>query len=314
MFLKRFHIVLVLLATVVSCSKEATLPPIDETKDLDGKLINDSSLQFPEAYLLSAANPNPSGADLLKPVLILVHGFSASTFEWAEFKEWLKPRTDVLSSVVLLGGHGRDYEDFRKATWSDWQAPIVEEYNKLLVLGYRHIAIVASSTGGPLVLNMIRRQLVQASAIKQVLLIDPMLIPGNKQLALIPGLKGFLPYAETTIEKGEGGYWYKYRPAEALQQLEKLSRQERNALEKGYSLPTGVRLKVYKSIHDNAVDPVSAVQLFKGLKHSDGSAIEVSMEASNLHVFTRLRGRNTYSEADRVLQQLTFQNLYERAK
>jgi carboxylesterase len=290
------------------------LPPIDDAKDLDGKLINDSSIAFPEAYLLSAAKPNPSAADLLKPVVIAVHGFSASTFEWTEFKEWAATKNDILTSLVLLGGHGRDYADFKKATWSDWQQPIIDEYNKLVNLGYQHIHFAASSTGCPLVLNMIRRKLADTRPLRKVMLVDPIIIPGNKQLALIPGLKGMITYTETTIEKGEGGYWYKYRPAEALQELEKIARQERIALEKGYTLPEGIRLKVYKSLQDNAVDPLSAVQLFKGLMHHDGTAIDVSMENSSLHVFTRLRGRDAYTAAYAQLQLKTFNDIYERVK
>lgn len=306
--------VLIMAGFLGSCSKDSKLPPIDETKDLDGKLINDSALKNPGAFLLSAYNVNPSPEDLLKPVIIFVHGFSASTFEWWEMKEWIAGKGDVFTSLVLLGGHGRDYEDFKTATWSDWQWPVIEEYNKLRSKGYTNIHIAASSTGGPLVLNMIRRRLIETGPLHQIFLIDPIIFPGNKQLSLIPGLKSLVPYAETTMEQGEGGFWYKYRPAEALIQLEKITREERKALEKGYTLPEGIRLKVYKSLHDNAVDPVSAAQLFKGLQHSDGSAIDIEMEESSLHVFTRLRGRNSYTAQDSLLQVKTFEDMYNRSK
>lgn len=299
---------------IASCSKDSKLPPIDESKDLDGQLINDSSLRNPAAFLLSAAIPSPSQADLDKPVIIAVHGFSASTFEWTEFRDWVSTKGDVLTSLVLLGGHGRDYNDFKAATWENWQTPIIDEYNKLVNLGYRNISFAAASTGCPLILNMIRRQLVNSVNIKNLMLIDPIILPGNKQLSLVSGLKRLIPYVETTIEKGESGYWYKYRPAEALQQLEKLTRTERKALEKGYTLPAGMKIKVYKSLKDNAVDPISAVQIFKGIKLHDGSEAEIAMEESNLHVFIRLKGRNTVSSEDISLQFKTFEDIYNRCK
>lgn len=299
---------------IISCSKDSKLPPIDHAKDLDGQIINDSSISNPAAFLLSAAIPSPTQADLDKPVIIAVHGFSASTFEWTEFQEWVSVKGDVLTSLVLLGGHGRDSNDFKSATWENWQTPIIDEYNKLVNLGYKNISFAAASTGCPLILNMIRRQLINSGNIKNLMLIDPIILPGNKQLSLVAGLKSLIPYVETTMEKGESGYWYKYRPAEALQQLEKLTRDERKALEKGYTLPAGIKLKVYKSLKDNAVDPISAVQIFKGIKLHDGSDPEITMEESNLHVFTRLKGRNTISAEDISLQVKTFEDIYNRSK
>ena len=64
---------------------------------------------------------------------------------------------DFYTSQVLLGAHGRDYADFKNGTWEQWQFPIVEEYNKLSALGYENINIAASSTGCPLVLDMLQK-------------------------------------------------------------------------------------------------------------------------------------------------------------
>ncbi|MBL7811461.1 MAG: esterase [Bacteroidetes bacterium] len=306
-------VTLFLCLSLGSCGKADKMPPIDNNKDLDGKLVNDSSLSFPQNYLLSAAVPVPSAGDLAKPAVILVHGFSATTFEWLEFRDWVKTKGDVHTSLVLLGGHGRDYADFKKATWQDWQQPIIDEYQKLQNFGYK-IHIVASSTGCPLVLNMLRENKVNPALLNQLILIDPIIIPANKQLSLIPALGAALPYTETEMEKGEDGFWYKYRPAEALQQLEKLARRERKALETGYTLNEGISVKVYKSIKDAAVDPLSAVQLRKGLRHAKGSEIEVEMVESNLHVFTRLRGRNSFTSEDSATQVRVFQEIYNRVK
>ena len=48
-------------------------------------------------------------------------------------------------SVVLMGGHGRDYQTFRSATWKDWQQPVIDEYNKLKSLGYKKINLAVNN-------------------------------------------------------------------------------------------------------------------------------------------------------------------------
>jgi carboxylesterase len=209
-----------------------------------------------------------------------------------------------------LGGHGRDYDDFKSATWEDWQQPIIDEYNKLKNLGYQNINFAASSTGCPLVLNMIRTEKINTDKLKHVFFIDPLVVPANKQLSLIPVIGVFIGYTTTTMEQGENGFWYKYEPQHALHQLEKFAKQEIKQIENGITLPSGVILKVYKSLKDGSVDPISAVQLQKGVKAYDGSPITVIMVESNLHVFTRLHGRNTISAADKDLQLKTFDEIH----
>ena len=94
-------------------------------------------------------------AEAQKPVIIASHGYSASTFEWNEFKTWSAGRTDYYISQVLLAGHGTTYADFKKSTWHDWQSSIADEYNKLVKAGYKNINFAASSTSCTLLLDMI---------------------------------------------------------------------------------------------------------------------------------------------------------------
>lgn len=288
-----------------SCKKEAALPPIDDNIDLDGKIIFDPSLSKPADYLISKGNKNPDSLELIKPVVIAVHGFSASTFEWTEFRDWAKTNNYFNVSLVLLGGHGRDYESFRKSTWKDWQQPIIDEYNALRSMGYKKISIIASSTGCPLVLDMISSGKIASDVLKHIFFIDPIIVPSNKTLSLVPVLGSFISYSPSDMEAGENGYWYKYRPQEALKQLEKLIEKERKDLEKGISFPEGIMLTVYKSEKDASADPVSAAIIHKGMK----SAVEIVMVNSDLHVFTRLDGRNNFSSDDFALQLKTFEQI-----
>ena len=298
-----------ILITTVGCSKEGAMPPINETLDLDGRIINDSSLLYPKLYLLSAAIENPTPADLKKPVIILAHGFSATTFEWQEFKEYSQITKDFYTSQVLLGAHGRDYVDFKNGTWEQWQSPIVEEFNKLSALGYENINIAASSTGCPLVLDMLQKNKIDLAKLRKVYFVDPVVVPSNKTLSLIPAIGPALDYVETTMEKGENGYWYKYRPYQALEQLNEVTQLVRKELEEGIVLPKNIQLVVYKSLKDGTADPVSAALLKRGIHSIDGGNIDVVMVNSQLHVFTRLRGRNEFSNDDVKNQQFVFNQI-----
>ncbi|RZS97704.1 hypothetical protein [Cecembia calidifontis] len=130
--ISRFLVVLSFLLIHGSCD---TTPEITDAM-LDGKLIFDPSLDRPEDFLLSLSKPNPTPAEASKPVFILMHGYSASTFEWEEFRTWSANTPDYFLSFVLLGGHGRTYEDFKRATWRDWQNSIRQEYERLVAAGY----------------------------------------------------------------------------------------------------------------------------------------------------------------------------------
>lgn len=293
-------LVFVLLA---SCAKS---PDINNETMLDGDQIFDMSLINPEDFLISARYPNPSEVLKNTPVVIAAHGFSASTFEWQEFSEFAETKGTFLVSQVLLGGHGRSHEEFKNATWKDWQSSIIDEYNKLSQLGYKNIYLIGSSTGCPLIINMVKTNALTRAKPKGIYLIDPIVISSNKTLTLVNALGPVLGYTTTNLDSGEEGHWYVYRPYQALIQLMELIDLVRKDLQHGITLPEGTKMKTYKSIVDDAADPVSAVLIYQGMKRSDGSKTAVEMVDSKLHVFTRLRGRESVTQADRDLQQHVF--------
>ncbi len=307
--MKHLFYIFLLASLITSCKKGGKIPPIDNAKDLDGTLINDSSLVYPERFLLSVAKPNPTSEELNKSVLIAVHGFSATTFEWIEMRDFAAVNDSFLTSLVLLGGHGRDYADFKTAQWENWQEPIIDEYNKLRALGYTKINIIASSTGCPLVIEAINSSKIDADVLKQVFLIDPILVPSNKMMTTVKVAGPFLSYSTSEMDAGEDGFWYKYRPYQAIDQLNTLIKKVRKKVEKGISLPSNVHLTVYKSNQDESADPVSASILYKGIRNSDASRINVFILESNLHVFTRLKGRNSITATDTDLQIKVFKEI-----
>ncbi len=290
-----------------ACKKSEKLPPIDNAIDLDGTTINDSSLTHPEKFLLSVANPSPTIQDKSTPVFIAVHGFTATTFEWLEFKNFVKNNGNALISVVLLGGHGRDYSDFKKATWEDWQAPIITEYIALRALGYTNISLIGSSTGCPLLLEAISANKLNTDVLKKVFFIDPIIVPSTKILTLISAVGPALGYSESSMEQGENGFWYRFRPYQALEQLNTITQLMRKKLEDGITLPDNVSLTVYKTKKDDAADPISAALLYNGITNKEN--LKVTIINSELHVFTRLQGRDTITANDIELQNKVFNEI-----
>jgi carboxylesterase len=71
-------------------------------------------------------NTNNSTADLSKPIILAIHGYSATTFEWDEFRDY-SVNANYRISQVLLGGHGRDYQTFKASNWQGWRSSITEE-------------------------------------------------------------------------------------------------------------------------------------------------------------------------------------------
>jgi carboxylesterase len=303
-----FKFILICSLLLASC---ASNPEIDNATMLDGDQIFDASLYNPSQYLVSLAIDNPSTIEKNMPVIIAVHGYSAATFEWDEFRTYSNANADILISQVLLGGHGRTYEEFKKSTWRDWQEPIMAEYNALVAKGYTNINFAGSSTACPLVLDLIQKGAITDNGMKNIFLIDPIVIPADKLLTLIGFVGPMLGYLESTNTAIEENYYYHFRPQETLNELMDLIDKVRKNLQNGYRLPSGTQMKVYKSIKDATADAVSAVLIYKGLKKQNGTNIEVEMIDSDLHVFTRLDGRDNVTQKDRDTQKQVFDDMLQ---
>ncbi len=309
MITRYFYIILTIIL-FIGCNPT---PEIDNATMLDGDQIFDASLDNPADYLISASIPNPTDTEKNKPVIICAHGYSASTFEWDEFREIAESKQTFYVSQVLLGGHGRDYTAFKVATWENWQQSIKDEYKKLSDKGFRNIYLAGSSTGAPLIVNMVSSgyfdNLIKP---KGIYLIDPIVVSSNKTLTMVGLLGPILGYTTSVLESGEAGKWYVYRPQESLKQLMELIDLTRKNLQTGIVLSIGTELKIYKSKIDATADPVSAVLLYKGLKTADGENVDIEMVNSDIHVFTRLRGRNTTTAKDTLNQQAAFADMEMR--
>jgi len=299
---------------------ELNQPSIDPQTQLDGPLIYDTT-----SHTLSDSLPAPTPDQLNMPVIICVHGFTATTYEWEEWSNYIQeqnqsnPNSPILVSRVLLGGHGRDYNDFKKSTWGGWQAPVVEEYEKLKNLGYKNISFAGSSTGGALLLELLGKNYFTSknnSALsnlfpKNFILIDPIVYPSAEILSLIDLVGWLVRNSESSGTLEESKHWYTNRPAEALQELLKVITRVRLQLEEGYKLPPGSYMRVYKARTDKSASPLSALSIKKGLRDAQGKEVDIRMIATSKHVFTRLAGRSSINSSDTALQKKTFQEMYK---
>lgn len=284
----------------------------NSTPDITASMLDSGNFSYAvtdslEKHLVSEYMSNPTEIQKNTPVIIAAHGYTATTFEWDELRNYADKKGSFFVSQVLLGGHGRSYSDFKKATWEDWQSSIKEEYHKLDSIGFKNIYLAGSSTGAPLIINMVKSGFFnQFTAPRGIFLVDPIIVSSNKTLTLVGLLGPVLGYLTVDLESGEQGHWYVYRPQETLKQLQELIDYTRIDLEKGIKLPKDTYMKVYKSKEDAVADPVSALMIYKGMKTYNGGSIDAEMVDSKLHVFTRLRGRSDVTTADTELQQRVF--------
>ena len=303
-------IILLISLCILSCNRSPSIT--DE--DLDGNVLFDLSLYQPEKYLVSAYKPNPSDQEKQIPVLIAAHGYSASTFEWDELRKYADSvKSGIFISQVLLGGHGRTYEDFKNSTWRDWQASILLEYKKLVQAGYTNISFIGSSTGCPLILNLLYENYLSQIPPNQILLIDPIIIPSNKILSLAGIVGPMIGYTSVDFDSElERKHWYHYRPQETLQELLDIITVVRKELESGIALPPLTDLSIYKSKYDEVADRVSGILIYNGIESNSMNSKEIYMVNSHIHVMTRLQGRNNITDNDISIQKMIFNQIIEK--
>jgi carboxylesterase len=306
---KFYVIILALLPFVFSQCKDPYI-----TDDLlDGDIIYDASLYKPEEFLISAKYPNPNIIDLNKHIVLAVHGYSASTFEWQEYVDWAGNNKPYRISQVLLGGHGRTYTDFKNASWQDWKSAIIIEYEKLEELGYKKISLMGSSTGATLILELVSSGYFESHIPpKNIFCIDPIIVPSIKAQSIAGIIGPMLGYVESDLKNGQKNYWYKFRPHETVAELNYVMKLVQKRLESGITLPLETYMKVYHSKHDPTASSTSTVLIYKGTKTYQNNHIDVEIMNSEIHVFTRLALRDNISSIEYSNQSYAFNEIGKR--
>lgn len=280
---------------------------------LDGEVFQDTSLS--DSTFLLSHHPKLDTFNREKPVFICVHGYTATTFEWVEFRDFAHNDNRIYTSLVLMGGHGVTIHEFEKSTWEQWQKPIMQEYNALVEKGFTRIGLIGSSTGGAVLLEYLGRQAFDKKTVTPecFYFIDAIVVPTSKILHLASVVGPILGNSPTEPENDlQRRHWYRNRPTSTLSELSDLIERVRKQLENGITLPKGCNAKCYKSEYDALADPLSALLMYKGIEKQDGNHIDVEILESNLHVFTRLIARKNVSDKERDLQQRVFKEMIDR--
>ncbi len=262
------------------------------------------------AEKLSQRDPH----DLEDPVIVSAHGFAATPFENYFILEWLKTQIPTLrSSRVMLGGHGNSIEEFRSARWQDWQRPLVQEIKTLSQQGYQNIWLLSTSTGGALVLDMLKN--MQFPALKKLVFIAPIVEPYDKIMRLThyADFSFLVKSIPNTFEKKWQGAWFRELPLSAIRELDHLTRRVRHSLKGGLYLPPELEIMVIQSRRDVVVDRRSAFYVQDGLKNNHVESLMLNSKW-HLPVFDRPLDLRESQIKDwvfqRVLQFLTRTDLY----
>jgi carboxylesterase len=308
--LYRLWIICLLGIAFNGCNKT----PAIEDHMLDGGIVFDPSINNPEEFLISAKYPNPTASDLEKHIIIAAHGYTASTFEWSEFREWSQDPNYRISQL-LLDGHGRDYESFKASKWEDWLRALTREYELLESLGYQKISFVGSSTGSTLILELLRSGYFDNRLTpKNIFLIDPIIVPSEKLQSIVGIIGPMIVFAESDASMEKDQYWYRFKPVETIKELNELMKKVKNGLQDGFTVSNDTYMKVFHSKHDPTANSLSSVLIYKGLTHANGSNIDVQIMDSDIHVFTRLKLRESVSQLYKDNQQDAFSQMANKLK
>ena len=284
-----------------------------ENSWMDSENTKDPGIDNPEYLVSKRPVTGPEVLDM--PVIICAHGYSATTYEWKEFEDYAEKTGKVLISNVSLGGHGRSVEEFKDATWEDWQQPLIDEYKALSALGYSNINLAGSSAGGALILEMLLSDKLADLVIPHnVFLVDPYVIPTDTNIGFA-GLIGIfiknIPNEKLTAKQKE--YWYYNRPVETLIQLNELINEVKSGIENGLELPENTSLITFKSSVDSAADPECIILFAEGIKGTGTGKVDAHLYDSSNHVFTRGNLREVWTDYDEELQIQAFNSIVEKS-
>jgi carboxylesterase len=303
-----FTLVAACAVSLVSSGGCSCGPQFEDTW-MDSPETQDPALSDPSYLASNRAIPDDQ---LAEPVLLAVHGFSASTFEFGELHTRLQDEPGIHLSRVLMGGHGRDVETWRATTPDDWFEPVLDELDALAARGHTNVSIVTSSTAGTLLLRALARgDFDDRAAPREILMVDPLIEPLDQNLYALPAALWIdhVYYEEFTDE--ERRHWYSNRPREVLLGLLDVIEETKAALDETITLPAGTNLKLYISETDEAVDPRSPGLIEDGVEASGGTMEREDYDA-RFHVFVRGAARASFTGDDTALQQQAFDDMIAR--
>ena len=194
-----------------------------------------------------------------KSLVILIHGFGASTTETRPLGKYLQKKGfDVYG--VLLAGHGTISKELDRVKWEDWVRNIEEAYDKHRE-GYNYIFIGGVSLGGALALYMSTKKkfdgVFTINALYKFSVVERIFI------ALLSPWKYHKPRSAQRIKwyKDHGLFAYPDDSIKGAKEANKLLKKLRKEIKK-IKIPT----LVIQSKADKTISPKSGQWIYSDLK------------------------------------------------
>lgn len=257
---------------------------------------------------ISTRIKDPTTQQQLQTVCVLVHGFSATSFEFEAFKKSiLEKDSNAFFSSIVLGGHGRNYDAFKNATYEDWLAPIVTELTALASKGYTNIVLFGVSTGATGIMHLALTGHLDNVPIRQIILMDPYILPVNKSLHLVPWLKYVIPNTRLLeVDDTDVRHWYTNRPSQALHELLRLvKRTQANLREHSGAFLAPVR--IYTARHDPIADTRGADMILNAL---GADVVSIDRYETSHHVLIEPTSKKDWADNDQRQYEQIINEIY----
>lgn len=256
---------------------------------------------------------NPPAALKQYPVIICIHGFGSSPFEWEEFASYAQ-ENECLVSNIFLGNH-KSLTEFENSSWQSWLDSVKKEYISLTKIGFENISICASSTGATLLLHALNNKVFQPSLpLRKLIMVDPLVDINETLIYKLPYLKNVIfdiPVVTTAKEKGN---WIPKRPVNTVVQLLDLISKTKTLLNSKFTALNHVKLTIFNSKNDPVIKSNSADTIVTAFKRNYIAKVDHVKIDSDLHVFSRLKGRDNIQIKDIKNQKLFFDNVIDLVK
>jgi carboxylesterase len=120
--------------------------------------------------------------------VLLSHGFTGSP---ASIRPWAEALAEqgYAVEVPLLPGHGRTWQQMNRTTWAQWYAEVTAAFDRLRA-ACDEVVVGGLSMGGALALRLAADR---PGDVAGVVLVNPAVASGNKQLLAVPLLKHVVP-------------------------------------------------------------------------------------------------------------------------
>lgn len=266
----------------------------------------------PDAFLLDQKNVVDAKN---RWVVLMSHGLMATYYEWEELSRFFTENLpEVYQSRVMLGKHGQGLVAFNNSNWYEWQEPLLNEYQRLVDMGFNKIMVVTSSTSAALLLEaMINSDsVVFKHPPTEVVMVDPIFkfakwyqnIPYWLSLVnltnVLDSIIGYQDY-EKYHHPMESRYWYMKFSHNVIATLGEILELVDKRMDGKIFSSHKTNFQIFSATKDKVVNAESGKMISQKLKSINPKQnVNLYPVDSDLHFFIRLNWRlQNITENDR---------------